>query len=101
MKLPDQLEDIFREVWAINADVLSLLYSGTGALKTDFTRTGRRTIKGSIKDGVNSLLRYLIGNFTDYYRQNSINLLVGKIDPSKFKLKNPTSQYLLWLTTVF
>ena len=31
----------FKELWADHADVLSLQYSGTPALKTDFTRTGK------------------------------------------------------------
>lgn len=30
----------FRELWADHADMISLQYSGTPALKTDFTRTG-------------------------------------------------------------
>lgn len=42
-KFPEKLEETFRAVWTRNADVMSILYSGTGALKTDFTRTGRRT----------------------------------------------------------
>lgn len=42
-KLPEKLEDIFRASWTRNADVISMLYTGTGALKTDFTRTGKRT----------------------------------------------------------
>ncbi|KAI7815952.1 SacI homology domain-containing protein [Gamsiella multidivaricata] len=32
------VELMFRNVWADNADVVSCAYSGTGALKTDFTR---------------------------------------------------------------
>jgi hypothetical protein len=38
-------------MWTKNADVLSILYTGTGALKTDFTRTGKRTKMGGLKDG--------------------------------------------------
>ena len=30
----------FRNVWADHGDVLSVQYAGTGALKSDFTRTG-------------------------------------------------------------
>lgn len=53
--LPNDLEKNFREFWTRNADIMSLLYSGTGALKTDFTRTGKRTFMGAINDGRNSL----------------------------------------------
>lgn len=65
--LPNDLERIFREFWTRNADIMSVLYSGTGALKTDFTRTGKRTIWGSLQDGRNSLHRYYLNNFVDAY----------------------------------
>lgn len=35
----------FLQLWADNGDALSRQYSGTAALKRDFTRTGKRTIK--------------------------------------------------------
>ncbi|CAM9312069.1 unnamed protein product, partial [Heterosigma akashiwo] len=47
-------EKIFKDVWGNNADAISNLYAGTGALKTDFTRTGKRTKKGLLMDGWNS-----------------------------------------------
>ena len=31
-------ETLFKNVWADHADMISIQYSGTGALKTDFTR---------------------------------------------------------------
>jgi hypothetical protein len=35
----------YKGIWADNADRMSLLYSGTGALKTDYTRTGKRSVR--------------------------------------------------------
>ena len=32
----------FKDLWANNADIASLQYAGTEALKNDFTRTGKR-----------------------------------------------------------
>ncbi|KPJ08916.1 Phosphatidylinositide phosphatase SAC1-A [Papilio machaon] len=58
-------------VWADHADMISCQYSGTGALKTDFTRTGKRTRVGALRDGVNSLTRYYKNNFTDGFRQRT------------------------------
>lgn len=80
------LEGIFRNVWADNADAISTQYSGTGALKTDFTRTGKRSPMGALQDGINSALRYYFGNFTDGRRQDSLDLLFGayKIDPTNY-----------------
>ncbi|KAI8366221.1 SacI homology domain-containing protein [Blakeslea trispora] len=68
----------FKHVWADNADALSFPYSGTGALKTDFTRTGRRTRIGMINDFNNSAIRYIKNNYLDGSRQDSIDLFLGK-----------------------
>jgi len=54
-KFPVSLESAFREGWTNNADALSYLYTGTPALKTDFTRTGKRTYKGGMNDGINAV----------------------------------------------
>jgi hypothetical protein len=53
---------------------MSLLYAGTPALKTDFTRTGKRTIWGELNDGKVSITRYYINNFTDGYNHDCIDL---------------------------
>lgn len=70
-------ESLFKNVWADHADLISIQYSGTGALKTDFTRTGKRTKSGMIQDGINSLIRYYKNNFNDGSRQDSIDLFLG------------------------
>ncbi|XP_069676100.1 phosphatidylinositol-3-phosphatase SAC1 [Periplaneta americana] len=79
-KVEDQLyfESLFKSVWADNADIISIQYSGTGALKTDFTRTGKRTRWGLVRDGINSLTRYYKNNFADGFRQDSIDLFLGR-----------------------
>ncbi|XP_042228940.1 phosphatidylinositol-3-phosphatase SAC1-like [Homarus americanus] len=79
-KIEDQFsfEITFKNVWADNADILSTQYSGTGALKTDFTRTGKRTRMGLLKDGWNSAIRYIKNNFFDGDRQDAIDLFLGK-----------------------
>lgn len=71
------LELLFRTVWADNADYMSIQYSGTGALKTDFTRTGKRTRVGLLKDGLNSMIRYFKNNFMDGFRQVREPLLLS------------------------
>jgi len=35
-------------MWANNADVMSIFYTGTPTLKTDFTRTGKRSCYGAL-----------------------------------------------------
>ena len=75
------LEDVFRESWADNADRMSILYTGTKALKTDFTRTGKRTYKGAIDDGMNAIQRYYINNFCDGTTMTVTMLLWGSLLP--------------------
>lgn len=70
-------EQSHRALWADNADVISNLYAGTNALKGDFTRTGQRTRKGMLDDGVNSVTRYYLNNFADARRQEGYDLLTG------------------------
>jgi hypothetical protein len=64
-------EFLFRNVWADNADVVSKSYSGTGALKTDFTRLGVRTKAGALQDLNNSITRYCLNNFGSYLPDDS------------------------------
>ncbi len=71
------LEAGFQGLWADHADVLSIQYSGTGALKTDFTRTGKRTWQGLLRDGWNSACRYAANNFSDGAMQDGLDLLLG------------------------
>ncbi|XP_071957671.1 phosphatidylinositol-3-phosphatase SAC1-like [Antedon mediterranea] len=72
-----QFDSSFNNVWADNADECSKQYAGTGALKTDFTRTGKRTKFGLLKDGFNSAVRYYKNNFSDGTRQDAIDLFLG------------------------
>ena len=52
-------------------------YAGTPALKTDFTRTGKRTVTGVASDIHNSAVRYYKNNFSDGFRQDAIDLFLG------------------------
>ncbi|XP_077576970.1 phosphatidylinositol-3-phosphatase SAC1-B [Stigmatopora nigra] len=70
-------EKMYKHAWADNADACAKQYAGTGALKTDFTRTGKRTQWGLLMDGWNSMIRYYKNNFSDGFRQDSIDLFLG------------------------
>lgn len=79
----------FQNLWADNADAVSFSYSGTGALKTDFTRTGKRTKLGALNDFVNSASRYYQNNLTDGPRQDSYDLVLGNFKPLLFSGRSP------------
>ncbi|CAK7893625.1 phosphatidylinositol-3-phosphatase Sac1p [[Candida] anglica] len=80
---------IFQNFWADNADSVSCAYSGTGALKTDYTRTGQRTKKGALNDLMNSITRYYKNNYADGNRQDSYDLFLGKYQPYKDSVNSP------------
>ncbi|KAM3531589.1 hypothetical protein NHJ13051_000654 [Beauveria bassiana] len=79
---PD-FEFLFRNLWADNADIVSGSYSGTGAMKTDVTRTGKRTKLGALQDGRIGITRYFLNNFLDGPRQDSFDLFLGAYQPGK------------------
>ncbi|KAM3164744.1 SAC domain-containing protein [Lachancea thermotolerans] len=79
----------FQNFWADNADAVSFSYSGTGALKTDFTRTGKRTRKGAFADFMNSVSRYYQNNLSDGPRQDSFDLFHGNFLPFENSFQSP------------
>jgi len=73
----------FRELWADHADLISKAYAGSGALKTDFTRTNKRTKLGVLEDGYKSVMRYVRNNYFDGPRQDGFDLVTGVWSPRK------------------
>lgn len=101
-KFPPALENVFREGWTDNADVMSYLYTGTPALKTDFTRTGKRTYKGAINDGINSIMRYYINNFTDGYYHDCLDVSTLRLDATTpFKQRSFLSTLKICIIVTF
>ncbi|XP_015416771.1 PREDICTED: phosphatidylinositide phosphatase SAC1 isoform X1 [Myotis davidii] len=87
----DEFEKIYKNAWADNANACAKQYAGTGALKTDFTRTGKRTQLGLVKDGWNSLIRYYKNNFSDGFRQDAIDLFLGNYSVDELESHSPLS----------
>ncbi|KAI6005178.1 SacI homology domain-containing protein [Pisolithus orientalis] len=77
------LSQDFREIWADHADLISRAYAGSGALKTDFTRTNKRTKLGLLEDGYKSVMRYIKNNYFDGTRQDGFDLVTGAWTPRK------------------
>ena len=72
-------DSIFKNTWADHANLVSVQYAGTGALKTDFTRTGKRTKYGLLQDGWNSAIRYYKNNFNDGFRTDAMHFFLGEL----------------------
>lgn len=88
----NEFEMVYRNAWVQHADILSIQYSGTSALKTDFTRTGKRTRIGYVIDCYYYFIRYIKNNYMDYYRQIAIELFLGinlSVSGSKFIFSIP------------
>ena len=87
-KFDGNFESIFKITWADHGDGISLPYSGTGAMKSDFVRTGKRTIMGNLQDGIISLTRFYINNFRDGYFQDCNDYFLGILNPKIDRFKN-------------
>jgi len=74
-----QFIEMLNFTWTDNADTMSKRYTGVGALKTDFTRTGKRSARGAMADGVKSAQRLYQSAFNDETKQSSIELFLGHL----------------------
>ncbi|KAF9168941.1 inositol polyphosphate 5-phosphatase [Mortierella sp. AD010] len=70
---------IHSDLWVDNGDLLSKIYTGTGALKSEITRSGKMSFAGMLGDATKSLNRFVINNFQDKDRQEIIDFLLGKM----------------------
>lgn len=73
---------LFRNIWADNADTVSRAYAGTGAMKTDLTRMGKRTNAGKLQDLNVAITRFYLNNFRDGPRQDAFDVFLGAYDAS-------------------
>lgn len=102
-----QVDQLFRVMWADHGDEISCQYAGTGAMKSAFTRTGKRDIWGLLDDGNKSLTRYYLNNFRDGHKQDALDLVSGSfvISPGKpvsFVMQpSPALPLLAALTALF
>ncbi|RDW77073.1 hypothetical protein BP6252_05126 [Coleophoma cylindrospora] len=82
-------------LWADNGDELSKIYAGTGALKSSFTRSGKMSIAGAFADARKSAARLYINNFADKGRQNTIDVLLGRlVGQAPVHLYDPINDYV-------
>ena len=93
-------ESTFKLLWADHGDHISLAYSGTGALKSDFVRTGKRTVMGNIQDGYLSSKRFYLNNFRDGYNQDCHDYFLGALNPRKKDFKQHSTLSLQILISI-
>ncbi|KAJ2844637.1 Inositol-1,4,5-trisphosphate 5-phosphatase 1, partial [Coemansia erecta] len=67
-------------LWGDNGNAISWLYTGTGALKSDVTTSGKSGWAGFLSDASKSISRLMQNNFQDKGKQSIIDLLLGSGD---------------------
>ncbi|KAF7683222.1 Polyphosphatidylinositol phosphatase INP52 [Astathelohania contejeani] len=67
-----------RRAWTDNGNVLANFYSGSGALKSELSLKGKRTLAGRFDDFMINASRIINGKFTDHSKDGIINALLGK-----------------------
>ena len=75
----------FNALWADNGDAISRQYSGTAALKGDYTRTRQRNYRGAFTDLGLTLSRYFNNVISDYFSQAAIDYLLGNVNAQVFE----------------
>ncbi|CDK25474.1 unnamed protein product [Kuraishia capsulata CBS 1993] len=82
-------------LWADHGDQVSQIYTGTNALKSSFSRSGKMGFAGALSDVTKSVSRIYINNFMDKGKQNTTDMLLGKLsNQSPVKIYDPISEYV-------
>ena len=91
LELEDEkaFQTVYRNAWADHANLISVQYAGTGALKTDYTRTGVRTKFGLAQ--ASSILFYLNFIYTFFIRKNRHDCCLQIFQNCAFFLASSTS----------
>lgn len=88
-----RIQSAVSRLFADNGDAISFIYSGTGALKTAFTRKGQSGLFDYFDDFKKSAYRLYCGNFTDKTKQATLDYILGNnSEGSKVEFFNPISK---------
>lgn len=93
-----QIESIINKhnfLWADNGDAVSQIYTGTNALKSSFSRSGKMNFVSALSDATISVSRIYQNIFIDGKKQSTLDILLGKNLKLKFvKIYDPINQYV-------
>lgn len=92
----ENLKLLHNALWADNGDAISQIYTGTNALKSSFSRSGKMNIAGALSDVTKSVSRMYQNTFVDGKKQSTIDLLLGVAGPNsrKVKIYDPASEFV-------
>ncbi|KAJ1975558.1 Inositol-1,4,5-trisphosphate 5-phosphatase 1, partial [Dimargaris verticillata] len=72
------VQQIHTQAWVQNGDTLSHQYAGTGALRSNMTRSTKSTWSGMFQDMTKSISRLYQGKMKDPSKQHVMDTLLGK-----------------------
>lgn len=91
-------EDIIikhNSLWADNGDAISQIYTGTNALKSSFSRSGKMNFAGALSDVTKSVSRMYQNTFVDGKKQSTMDVLLGYDARTRpVKIFDPINDYV-------
>lgn len=82
-------------LWANHGDRISQIYTGTNALKSSFSRSGKMGFAGALSDATKSISRIYINNFVDKGKQQVTDTLLGKMSAqNQVLIYDPITDYV-------
>lgn len=92
----DELIAKHNALWADNGDAISQIYTGTNALKSSFSRSGKMNFAGALSDVTKSVSRMYQNTFVDSKKQSTIDLLLGRDGRLSLPVKiyDPINEYI-------
>ncbi|CUM65710.1 uncharacterized protein PRCAT00003358001 [Priceomyces carsonii] len=92
----DEIITRHNSIWADNGDAISQIYTGTNALKSSYTRSGKMNFAGAISDVTKSVSRMYQNTFIDGRKQSTMDLLLGydAKNSKPVKIYDPINDYV-------
>lgn len=86
----------YNSLWADNGDAISQIYTGTNALKSSFSRSGKMNLAGALSDVTKSVSRMYQNTFVDNKKQYFMDLLLGYDSKNSLAVRiyDPVSDYV-------
>ncbi|PVV01603.1 hypothetical protein BB560_003974 [Smittium megazygosporum] len=72
-----EINSVLRQLFVESGNALSKLYTGTSALKTTVTSTGKSGLSGFLSDASKTIGRFVQSSFNDKNKQDIIDTVVG------------------------
>lgn len=91
----EEMSNKHNVLWADHGDAISQIYTGTNALKSSFSRSGKMNFAGALSDVTKSVSRMYQNTFVDSKKQSTMDLLLGyDAQTQPVKIYDPINEYV-------